>query len=72
MQELGDIDCGGIVLFTDGALIFLLGLSWGGGVYSWKSAHVLATLIPGFFVLIAFILYGQYPPCGKEVRYHGS
>lgn len=59
MDELRDMDFGGIFLFIAGAVLFLLGLSWGGQQYPWKSANVLATLIIGFFTLVAFVLYGM-------------
>lgn len=29
-------------------------------MYAWKSAHVLATLIVGTLVIIAFVLYGMF------------
>lgn len=28
-------------------LIFLMGLNWGGGLYSWDGAHVIAVLVAG-------------------------
>ena len=59
MQEIRDLDFGGILLFTGGALLFLLGLSWGGELYPWKSSYVLGTLITGIVVLIIFVLYGK-------------
>lgn len=33
MQVLKDFDYVGVVLFTGGLLIFLMGLSWGGSLY---------------------------------------
>lgn len=58
MQELKDLDYGGIVLFIAGLLLFLMGLSWGGSLYAWDSAHVIASLIIGFVLCVAFVLYG--------------
>lgn len=37
-----------------------MGLAWAQGTYPWKSSHVIATIIVGAVVLIAFTLYGQY------------
>jgi hypothetical protein len=34
-------------------------LAWTEGQYSWSSPHVLATLIIGLFILVAFVLYGK-------------
>lgn len=59
LQELRDLDFGGMFLFIAGAVLFLLGISWGGTLYPWKSAYVLCTLIIGFFLLVGFILYGK-------------
>lgn len=58
MQELKDFDYGGMVLFIAGLLLFLMGLSWGGSLYAWDSAHVIASLIIGFVLCVAFVLYG--------------
>jgi MFS family permease len=39
--------------------IFLIGLAWGGSVYPWKSAHVIATIVVGAVALVLFVLYGK-------------
>lgn len=39
-QVLQDFDFIGLVLLVGGLLIFLMGISWGGSLYPWKSAHV--------------------------------
>jgi len=57
-QQLKELDYGGIFLFTAGMVLFLIGLSWGGTTYPWKSAQVLATLIVGFALLVALGFYG--------------
>lgn len=62
-QQLKRLDVGGAILFTVGLLLFLMGLSWGGSAYPWKSAHVLATLVVGFCTLVAFVIYGTSHPC---------
>jgi sterol desaturase/sphingolipid hydroxylase (fatty acid hydroxylase superfamily) len=38
-----------------------MGISWGGSYYPWKSAHVIATIVVGFF-LVAFVLYKVLAP----------
>lgn len=53
------MDFGGILLFTAGFLLFLMGLSWGGTLYPWGSAHVIATLVAGAVIIVAFVLYGK-------------
>jgi hypothetical protein len=57
-QQLKELDWVGIFLFIAGTLLFLIGLSWGGSAYPWKSAAVVSTLIVGGFLLIIFGFYG--------------
>ncbi|CAK7207443.1 hypothetical protein SEUCBS139899_010253 [Sporothrix eucalyptigena] len=59
-QQLRDLDYVGIVLFTAGLFVFLLGLSWGGQEYAWKSAQVISTMVVGGVVLIAFVFWEIY------------
>ncbi|KAF2120376.1 fungal trichothecene efflux pump [Lophiotrema nucula] len=60
MQQLKKFDYVGTVLFVGGFLVFLLGLSWGGSVYPWKSAHVIATMVIGGIITIVFVLWECY------------
>jgi len=39
-----------------------MGVSWGGSYYPWKSAHVIVTIVVGFFSLVAFVLYEVLAP----------
>ncbi|KAK3065124.1 hypothetical protein LTS18_009708 [Coniosporium uncinatum] len=48
------------VLYTSGLLILLMGLNWGGSVWPWASAHVIATIVVGFLALVAFVLYESF------------
>ncbi|KAK7972262.1 hypothetical protein PG988_006396 [Apiospora saccharicola] len=54
------LDFGGLFLFCAGTTLFLVGLSWGGTAYPWRSAPVLGTLVVGIVTLIAFGFYEQY------------
>ena len=67
MQYLRDFDYLGTFLATLGLLLFLMGLSWGGTVHPWKSAHVIATVVIGFILLVAFVLYEVYVPLKEYV-----
>lgn len=58
-QQIKKIDYVGMFLFSSGFLLFLLGLSWGGSSYAWKSVQVLATIIIGGVTLVIFVLYGS-------------
>jgi MFS family permease len=53
------IDIVGVVLFTSGLVLFLLGISWGGTQYPWKSGHVIGFIVGGAVLLIIFIFYGK-------------
>ncbi|KAL2353829.1 fungal trichothecene efflux pump [Cryomyces antarcticus] len=52
----------GLCLFTGSVLIFVMGLSWGGSVYPWKSGHVIGTIVVGAVVFVIFILWEVYLP----------
>jgi len=58
-QQFKELDFVGIFLFVGGTVLFLIGLSWGGQAYPWKSAAVIATLIVGGLMLVAFGFYGK-------------
>ncbi|KAK1853229.1 MFS drug transporter [Colletotrichum chrysophilum] len=40
-----------------GTSVLMLGLTWGGGEYPWNSAHVIATIVVGFVVCVAFVMW---------------
>jgi ATP/ADP translocase len=61
-QVFADFDFIGLILLVGGLLIFLMGISWGGSYYAWKSAHVIATIVIGFFALVAFVFYEALMP----------
>ncbi|KAJ9638512.1 hypothetical protein H2204_004282 [Knufia peltigerae] len=52
----------GLALFSGGLITFLLGLSWGGSAYPWKSARVIATLVVGGATLIIFVIFECMAP----------
>ncbi|KAI9838957.1 MAG: hypothetical protein M1819_004165 [Sarea resinae] len=56
-QVIQQIDYVGGVLSISGMILFLAGLQWGGYQYHWSTAHVLAPLIIGFCLLVAFIIW---------------
>ncbi|KIV81319.1 hypothetical protein PV11_03511 [Exophiala sideris] len=56
-QLIKEIDYLGIFLFCAGTVLFLLGISWGGSNYPWKSASVLCPLVIGAVTLIAFFVW---------------
>ncbi|CAK7214682.1 hypothetical protein SBRCBS47491_002235 [Sporothrix bragantina] len=61
-KELKKLDWGGMVLFTAGQVLILLALNWGGSSYPWSSAHIIAPLIIGVAMIVAFVLYEVYVP----------
>lgn len=59
-EILAEIDYVGGLLSVSGMLLFMMGMQWGGYQYPWSSAHVLAPLILGIALLVAFIVWEAY------------
>ncbi|KAJ5772436.1 hypothetical protein N7520_002965 [Penicillium odoratum] len=59
-EVISRIDFVGGFLSITGLIIFLAALQWGGYMYPWSSAHVLAPLIIGFALLVAFAFWEIY------------
>lgn len=57
-----NFDWFGFFLMAGGFVAFLLGLSWGGVVYPWKSAATIASIVVGFCVMVLFVLWEIYAP----------
>jgi MFS family permease len=51
------IDFIGGFLSIVGLLLFTMAVQWGGYQYSWGSAHVIAPLVLGIILCIAFVIY---------------
>ncbi|KAK4498863.1 hypothetical protein PRZ48_009373 [Zasmidium cellare] len=51
----------GLVLYSGGLCILIFGLNWGGVLYPWDSANVIATMVVGgvtlFFILPAYEIF---------------
>ncbi|OAQ58550.1 siderophore iron transporter [Pochonia chlamydosporia 170] len=56
-QKIGRLDLIGTGLLTTGLTLFLTGLNLGGGIFEWRTAQVLGTLVVGIVVMIAFAIY---------------
>ncbi|KAK7408820.1 hypothetical protein QQX98_009006 [Neonectria punicea] len=59
-QMLKELDYLGIFLWTAGLTLFLMGVSWGGKMYPWKSAATISTLLIGALLLIALFVYEAF------------
>ncbi|OJD15162.1 hypothetical protein AJ78_04557 [Emergomyces pasteurianus Ep9510] len=55
--KLQNIDFFGAFIALGGTAVFMLGLTWGGGKYPWNSTQVIATLVVGFCVSAAFVVW---------------
>ncbi|KAF2116542.1 fungal trichothecene efflux pump [Lophiotrema nucula] len=70
-EILRQIDYVGGFLSIGGMLLFMMGMQWGGYQYKWSTAHVLAPLILGLALIVAFIvweLYGtKYPMFPRRI-----
>ncbi|KAL5362255.1 fungal trichothecene efflux pump [Aspergillus floccosus] len=60
MEQCKRQDFVGFVLFTSGLMLFIMGLSWGGVVYPWKSTRVIVTIVVGFCTLVVFVFWDAY------------
>lgn len=56
-QKIGSLDLAGTGLLTAGLTLFLTALNLGGGLFTWSSPQVLATLIVGIVILVVFGIY---------------
>ncbi|OCK84723.1 MFS multidrug transporter-like protein [Lepidopterella palustris CBS 459.81] len=59
-EILAQIDYVGGVLSISGMLLFMMGMQWGGYQYKWHTAHVLAPLILGALLLVAFVVWENF------------
>ncbi|KAK6380418.1 hypothetical protein LTS17_005608 [Exophiala oligosperma] len=57
VSKLQMLDIGGLILLSSGLVCFLLGISWGGNQYPWKSGQVIGCIVGGVALLAAFGLY---------------
>ncbi|CCF33932.1 major facilitator superfamily transporter [Colletotrichum higginsianum] len=66
-KRLQTIDVGGQVLFLFGLGLLILGLTWAGATYSWKSPAVLVTLILGILISALFVLWEYHMTPAKAL-----
>jgi len=59
-DTLSSVDWIGSALMVVSSTVFLVGMSWGGNEYKWRSAAVLAMMSGGLAGLIATVLYERY------------
>ena len=62
LQELRQLDYGGLFLYSAGLVLLLLGFTWGQGTYLWSSAHVIAPVVVGAVLVAVFFVYQVYMP----------
>ena len=60
IRYIKDFDYVGTVLYTGSLLVLMMGLNWGGGVYPWKSANVIGSIVAGFVGLVVFVLWETF------------
>ncbi|KAF2008021.1 MFS general substrate transporter [Amniculicola lignicola CBS 123094] len=60
MQWLKNFDYVGLLLYTAGLVLFILGLSSGGSLYPWTDAKVIAPIVVGFLCLVGLFVYETF------------
>ncbi|KAJ5673600.1 Major facilitator superfamily domain general substrate transporter [Penicillium longicatenatum] len=60
MARIATIDFGGQMLFLWGFGLLILALTWAGGNYAWDSAAVLAPIVIGAILSIAWVVYERF------------
>ncbi|KAK0482589.1 major facilitator superfamily domain-containing protein [Armillaria novae-zelandiae] len=66
-EKLNKVDWFGNVIVICGTTLAIIGLTWGGIRYSWTDKHVLAPLIIGFALLVAFAWYEVKVPAKPTI-----
>ncbi|OAL54691.1 putative siderophore iron transporter [Pyrenochaeta sp. DS3sAY3a] len=57
VQKLGKLDIPGGLLLTAAVTLVLVGLGMGGGQYAWSNSRVIATVVVGGLLAVAFGMY---------------
>jgi MFS family permease len=60
LQIIKEIDYLGILIFAAGIIVFILGISWGGVAYPWKSAAVIVSIVGGAAAFVCFVLWERF------------
>jgi MFS family permease len=60
MQWLKNFDYVGLLLYTAGLVLFILGLSSGGSLYPWTDGKVIGPLVIGFLCLVGLFVYETF------------
>jgi hypothetical protein len=66
-EFIKNFDYAGTLMYALGIMLMLMGLSWGGVMYPWKSAHVIATMAIGGLLLIFFFLFERFAKLKEPV-----
>ncbi|KAJ5144640.1 hypothetical protein N7448_002032 [Penicillium atrosanguineum] len=65
--RMSTLDYGGQLLFLWGFGLLILAFTWAGGTYSWDSAAVLAPLVIGAVLAIAWVVYEYFMIPGSAI-----
>jgi len=69
MQKLGSMDWFGSLTFAGSLILIVIALQWAYNPYPWASAHVLAPLIVGLCLLLAFGLW-EWKGTSEGILHH--
>ncbi|KAF7315420.1 MFS domain-containing protein [Mycena indigotica] len=66
-SKLAKVDWIGNAIVVVGTALAIIGLTWGGVRYPWRSAQVLAPLVIGLLLVLIFFVYELYVPQNPAV-----
>ena len=67
-DKLSSVDWLGSSLMVISSTTFLVGMSWGGNKYEWRSAAVLVPILVGLAGLVLTVLYERYAATNPFLR----
>jgi predicted MFS family arabinose efflux permease len=70
VSGLAALDLGGAAFFIAGVALVILGTSWGGSTYPWTHAGVIAPLVIGAVLFVAFLIWEKLLEPGRLLARH--
>lgn len=69
IELLKETDVVGSLLWMAGVLMFVLGISWGGGYFAWSSATVISLVVIGAVLFVLMFVWGKMHDSQRYAMY---